>query len=567
MESARSATFDVPTATAPQQGEEQQAAAGAKLDGDVTDALAAKATPREKADLVEKLNADAKRQQQQEIKRIVHEQAAAILRHRLVSSVSAESAKAYMATITNGLVARTVVIDVTKPRTCQSGVKSPTLKTEHVVSMQTCLCVLIIAAMPWYAHRQSTLTVQGRQISLAPTTDDQKAWASQVKLLPATPIVGHVLIRPAMHSVDTLNQELVGTHVHKRSIIVPIAIPSEFARYLNSTQKRSSGPSDEETSGIDFVMRTIGRKFDKCDKKKATDTEADREIDQDDPAEDDANSDEDPDVDDDMGESSESAKLNKTFERMVDPALLSPTQLKAIFGERAGDLSGVFFQHSTRIAERAEFLARAGCFMWRPNDRAHPRRYCKGQVHPSVYVSAFRSALASSNMPLSQNEVLVDLTGGTPEVIVAAVVAGYKRVFYIGDENEHVMMQFPNLDQTVDWDECPPKMSRGVVWPAPNTQTTRECLRGCLQVHLPGHGCAKQGCPCCCRCADVSAVRGECNLQPEKRRQGGLNQHPKSTGWVMTWCKCHALPPHSLARCTRQRRSLYHHFACTPSFL
>jgi methyl coenzyme M reductase alpha subunit len=90
---------------------------------------------------VEKLNADAKRQQQQEIKRIVHEQAAAILRHRLVSSVSAESAKTYMETSTHGLVARTVVIDVTKPRARQSGVKSPTLKTEHVVSMQTCLCV------------------------------------------------------------------------------------------------------------------------------------------------------------------------------------------------------------------------------------------------------------------------------------------------------------------------------------------------------------------------------------------------------------------------------------------
>ena len=294
--------------------------------------------------------------------------------------------------------------------------------------------------------------VPGRQICLAPTAADQKAWALQVKQLPATPIVGHALVKPALHSMETLNQELQSTHSHKRSIIAPIAIPSEYLRYLASAG-RSLGPHDEEASGIDFVMRTIGRKFEKKEEGEQATVE-----DTVDAAEDEAESDEGEEAEG----STESAEATKNFERMVDPSLLSPAQLEAIFGDRAADLSGVFFQHSTRIAERAEFFPRTAGFTWRPTDRSHPRRYCKGQVHPSAYISALRSALSSSNMPLSQNEVLVDLTGGAPEAIVAAVVVGYKKIFYVGDDNEHTMMQFPTPDETVDWTQCPTPPVRSV---------------------------------------------------------------------------------------------------------
>ena len=130
MESAPSARFDVPAAT-PAAPDAPTVGSSGQQNGDVTDAIAPKATPREKADLVEKLNADAKKQQQQEIKRIVHEQAAAILRNRVVSLSSAESAKVFMETSNRGLVARTIVIDVTKPRSRQSGVKSRTPSAEH----------------------------------------------------------------------------------------------------------------------------------------------------------------------------------------------------------------------------------------------------------------------------------------------------------------------------------------------------------------------------------------------------------------------------------------------------
>jgi len=115
-QSAQGAMFEVPAAT-PALQEESVATSVAHRDGDITDAIAPpQATPREKADLVEKLNADAKKQQQQEINRTVHEQAAAILRHRVVALASAESAKTFMETSNRGLVARTIIIDVTKPR-------------------------------------------------------------------------------------------------------------------------------------------------------------------------------------------------------------------------------------------------------------------------------------------------------------------------------------------------------------------------------------------------------------------------------------------------------------------
>jgi len=324
---------------------------------------------------------------------------------------------------------------------------------------------------------------------LAPTGADQTRWAQQVKVLPATPIVGHVLARHAQHSIETLHSELQSTHAHKRSIIVPITIPNEFVRYLNSAQKRSLGPHDDNASGIDFAMRTIGRKFDKKMKVAGGEVRGVSGVD------DDRVADGDEGVDEDDGSASEDEpvvgppKTDMPVDKMLDPSLMSASQLQQVFGDRAADLSSVFFQHSTRIAAPAEFLPRASFFMWRPSDRAGLRRYAKGQareaesssirvcgsrymcedgtvdgaraiesnqVHPSVYISALRSSLASSNLALNQNEVLVDLTGGTPEIVIAAIVVGFKKVFFVGDDNEHVMMQLPVQDEQVDWTQCPP---------------------------------------------------------------------------------------------------------------
>lgn len=195
-----------------------------------------------------------------------------------------------------------------------------------------------------------------------------------MKIIPATPIVGHVLVRPAQHSIETLNTELSTTHAHKRSIIVPIAVPTEFMRYLASAQSRSLGPHDD-ASGIDFVMRTIGRKFEKKDKATEVsevcggvgdDGKGEEEDEEDSAVEDDGVND--------------PSKTEVASEKVLDPSLMTASQLQQVFGERAADMSGVFFQHSTRIAGMAEFLPRNAFFTWRPTDRANLRRYCKGQA-------------------------------------------------------------------------------------------------------------------------------------------------------------------------------------------
>lgn len=314
----------------------------------------------------------------------------------------------------------------------------------------------------------------------------------QIKQLPATPVVGHVLVRPAMHSIETLSVELQHTHAHKRSITVPIAIPPEFARYLVSGARRANGPHDD-SSGIDFVMRTIGRKVERKEKSKEDVSEVpgvpgDNDL----PAA--------PDGDEESSEAEEGevagegkSVADAAFERMVDPSLLSATQLRVIFGDRAADLDGVFFQHSTRIGATAEFLQRSDCFQWCPAENAGPRRYCKGQVHPSVYISALRSALAASNVPLSQNEVLVDLTGGTPEVVVAAIVVGFKKVLYIGDEKEQTMMQMPMQGELVDWNACPAEPLCWGTWGGVRCMSGLGVHRAWLEVRVSGPERAQQG--------------------------------------------------------------------------
>ena len=130
------------------------------LDGDVTDALAPKYSQREKAELVDKLNKDAEKSRKQTLRQLVQAQAATIIRNRVIALPSSDAVKTYMETTQRGLVARTVVVDVTMPASRQTGGKS-------------------------------------RHVCLAPTAADQKMWSTQVKTIPATPVVGNVLIRPA----------------------------------------------------------------------------------------------------------------------------------------------------------------------------------------------------------------------------------------------------------------------------------------------------------------------------------------------------------------------------------
>ena len=144
----------------------------------------------------------------------------ALLRNRVVVVRRAADAKTFMQTSSQGLLARTIVVDVSMP-----------------------------------ADRQSSRN--SRAICNVPTETFLKEKAEDIAIIPASPIVGHVLIRSCHHDVETLHKGLESTHAHRRMVCVPIDVPDYYQRYLNSAASRSYGPQeDAERSGVDFAMRT-----------------------------------------------------------------------------------------------------------------------------------------------------------------------------------------------------------------------------------------------------------------------------------------------------------------------
>ena len=378
---------------------------------DMTAALSSQATsPSEKQALVQKLNSDTKAERAKLLQSELLRHAAKMFRGKVLTFTSPEAAKSYME--------------------AEAGSSSR-------------------------AHCHP------------PTKELQRSWATAIKLIPATPVIGHVLTRPALHSVETLNNKLATTHAHKRQLTVPIAVPEEYMRYLRSGQRRALGPADDEASGLDFIMRTIGRRYSKNARRDADDTAAGNEEDDIAEAGDeiDEKSDEDEESDcqdkDDckvmMADRLASKAADAGFLAMVDPMTMSMAQLQQLFGTAAADMAGVFFQHSSRIGQAARFLPKKEALLIRTTERAVPRRYRKGQVDASAFVSAMQSALASTNVFLNNNEGLVILTGGTPEAVVAGIVCGYSKVLYISDKEEQEMMTLPTEDEEklgVNYMEC-----------------------------------------------------------------------------------------------------------------
>lgn len=159
-----------------------------------------------------------------------------------------------------------------------------------------------------------------------------------------------------------------------------------------------------------------------------------------------------------------------------------------------------------RITPPADFLRKSDALHIRMSERAHLKRYRKGQLDPSVWVRAFRSALSSSNAPLAQNESLAILTGGTPEAIVAGIIVGFKRIFVVADGIEHQMMQLPALDSEhlVDYYQCP--------------QACRVCCKTCQPARL--------SLPACLPTTAVQLNAGTSHLFRSPRVRGSSQPRP-----------------------------------------
>jgi len=136
---------------------------------------------------------------------------------------------------------------------------------------------------------------------------------------------------------------------------------------------------------------------------------------------------------------------------------MSYSQLQRVIGAaKLEELTGVIFQHASRSGFVATFLRASQSLQFKASERAAPRRYRKGQVHPDVFLSCFSSALSCCNVPLGNNECLVVLTGGTPEAVAAGIVLGYKKVVYVAGPKELEMMKLPSPAQerelSIDYD-------------------------------------------------------------------------------------------------------------------
>lgn len=61
---------------------------------------------------------------------------------------------------------------------------------------------------------------------------------------------------------------------------------------------------------------------------------------------------------------------------------------------------------------------------------------------------AFSSALSTSSLPLTNSDVFVNITGGTPEPLVAAIACGYRTIFHVAcSGEEEVMYNLPTEEE------------------------------------------------------------------------------------------------------------------------
>ena len=117
--------------------------------------------------------------------------------------------------------------------------------------------------------------------------------------------------------------------------------------------------------------------------------------------------------------------------------------MKSAFGRDALNIMGAMFQHQSKIGEQGKFLPQSK-FVKFVKENGKTAQYRKGQVDPSVVYSAIKSCLRSSATALNPTDCFVQVCGGTPEGIVAAMVMGFQHVIYVaGCDKEMSWMKVP----------------------------------------------------------------------------------------------------------------------------
>ena len=146
-------------------------------------------------------------------------------------------------------------------------------------------------------------------------------------------------------------------------------------RYIKSGSGRSRGPGEDERSGIDFVIRTIGRR---PNKKLVPNNTGDSDSDKSDSADDcGAGS---VGYSGSVGVSGSGDQEEKQDGSLVaDPLTMSTKQLREIAGSSADDLACAYFQHTARVTQPA-FFRPLGAMLSITTDKGERRLFRKGQA-------------------------------------------------------------------------------------------------------------------------------------------------------------------------------------------
>ena len=184
-------------------------------------------------------------------------------------------------------------------------------------------------------------------------------------------------------------------------VFVPIDLPASFEKFLKSAAKRALGPAGDslERSGVEFQIRTIGARGDEENQQEGDDEQSD---------------------DDD--EVTEVPAVSAVPDCPID--VMTSGQMKAAFGRDALSFMGAMFQHQSKIGEQAKFLHQDN-FVKFVKANGKSATYRKSQVDTTVVFSATKSCLRCSAQCMYPNDCFVQVCGGAPGGIIAAVLLGF----------------------------------------------------------------------------------------------------------------------------------------------
>jgi len=127
---------------------------------------------------------------------------------------------------------------------------------------------------------------------------------------------------------------------------------------------------------------------------------------------------------------------------------MTSMQLKQAFGRSSLRMIGALFQHSSKVTAQARFMEKSGMINT-VSDSGRHSLFRKGQLHPTAVYEAIKSVMSMSATGIGNNDCFVQISGGTPEGVVAAIMMGFGKVIYIACPKQISMMDVPSEQEEI----------------------------------------------------------------------------------------------------------------------